>query len=646
MKNYRELANCIRFLSIDAVQRAKSGHPGMPMGMADIATVLFKDYINFNPTDPEWSFRDRFVLSNGHGSMLLYSLLYLTGYKKMSLEQIKNFRQLGSITAGHPEYEPLAGIEITTGPLGQGIANAVGMALAQKNLTAKLKLKFCPKVYVFCGDGCLQEGISQEAISLAGHLQLDNLILIYDNNKISIDGSTDLSFSDNTNLRFESVNWNVANGDGHDFTSIKKNLDKTLKSKKPILLNFNTTIGFGSPNKSSKASSHGSPLGDEEIAKTRKQLNWNHGDFIIPKYLLKDWGLSHKRCMSFYRSSKKYESKINSFKSRNNLIKLFSKIKKDIIKFSDKQATRKSSEVIIDHLSKSETIIGGSADLTGSNLTKGKSMSIIDKKNLGGQYIHFGVREHGMAGIMNGVASTNFFKIFSGTFLSFADYMKPSLRLAALMKIDPILVFTHDSIGLGEDGPTHQPIEQINMLRSIPNGNVFRPADLFETALCWEAAIQIKDGPSFLCLSRQNLPQISNKTASKKSFNGAYIIDQNNKKNQITIIATGSEVSLALETSKLLKENNISSKVVSMPSSSLFEKQSTSFQKNLLKSSLGQIFVIEAGSTMYWNKFTNEENIFGIDDFGSSAPADQVYKKFGLDPKSISKNIMKGIKKK
>ena len=646
MKNYRELANCIRFLSIDAVQRAKSGHPGMPMGMADIATVLFKDYINFNPADPEWSFRDRFVLSNGHGSMLLYSLLYLTGYKKMTLDQIKNFRQLGSITAGHPEYEPETGIEITTGPLGQGIANAVGMALAQKNLAAKLKLKFCPKVYVFCGDGCLQEGISQEAISLAGHLQLDNLILIYDNNKISIDGSTDLSFSDNTNLRFESVNWDVSNGDGHDFTSIKKNLDKTLKSKKPILLNFKTTIGFGSPNKSSKSSSHGSPLGDEEIAKTREQLNWNYGNFIIPKPLLKEWRLSHIRCMSFYRLSKKHESKIKLFKSKNDLTKLFSKIKKDVIKFTDKQATRKSSEVIIDYLSKSESIIGGSADLTGSNLTKGKSMSIVNKKNLGGQYIHFGVREHGMAGIMNGIASTNFFKIFSGTFLSFADYMKPSLRLAALMKIDPILVFTHDSIGLGEDGPTHQPIEQINMLRSIPNSYVFRPADLLETVLCWEAAIKIKNGPSFLCLSRQNLPQISNSLVKIKDFKGAYVIEQNNKKNHITIIATGSEVSLAIETSKILLKNKISSKIISMPSSSLFEKQSVSFQKNLLNSSTGEVFVIEAGSTMYWNKFTNKENIFGIDDFGSSAPANQVYKKFGLDPKIISKNIMKGMKKK
>ena len=646
MKNYRELANCIRFLSIDAVQRAKSGHPGMPMGMADIATVLFKDYINFNPADPEWSFRDRFVLSNGHGSMLLYSLLYLTGYKKMTLDQIKSFRQLGSITAGHPEYEPEAGIEITTGPLGQGIANAVGIALAQKNLAAKLKLKFCPKVYVFCGDGCLQEGISQEAISLAGHLQLDNLVLIYDNSKISIDGSTDLSFSDNTNLRFESVNWDVSNGDGHDFTSIKKNLDKTLKSKKPILLNFKTTIGFGSPNKSSKASSHGSPLGDEEIAKTREQLNWNYGNFIIPKPLLKEWRLSHIRCMSFYRLSKKHESKIKLFKSKNDLTKLFSKIKKDVIKFTDKQATRKSSEVIIDYLSKSESIIGGSADLTGSNLTKGKSMSIVNKKNLGGQYIHFGVREHGMAGIMNGIASTNFFKIFSGTFLSFADYMKPSLRLAALMKIDPILVFTHDSIGLGEDGPTHQPIEQINMLRSIPNSYVFRPADLLETVLCWEAAIKIKNGPSFLCLSRQNLPQISNSLVKIKDFKGAYVIEQNNKKNHITIIATGSEVSLAIETSKILLKNKISSKIISMPSSSLFEKQSVSFQKNLLNSSTGEVFVIEAGSTMYWNKFTNKENIFGIDDFGSSAPANQVYKKFGLDPKIISKNIMKGMKKK
>ena len=643
MKNYRELANCIRFLSIDAVEKAKSGHPGMPMGMADIATVLFRDFIKFNPKDPEWQFRDRFVLSNGHGSMLLYSLLYLTGYKKINLNQIKNFRQFGFKTAGHPEFEPEAGIEITTGPLGQGIANAVGMAISLKNMSSKLKLKFCPKVYVFCGDGCLQEGISQEAISFAGHLNLNNLILIYDNNQISIDGSTDLSFSDNTNKRFESVNWEVISGQGHNYTSIKSSFNKAIKSKKPCLINFKTIIGYGSPSKAASASSHGSPLGTEEIVKTRKKLNWNHSNFEIPPKLLKIWRSSHNKNISFYKSSKKQELKIKVFKSKNNIKKLFPKIKQEAKNFTSDQATRKSSQMIINYLSESELVIGGSADLTGSNLTKGNSMKILDKNNMEGQYIHFGVREHGMAGIMNGISAINFSRVFSGTFLSFADYMKPSIRLAALMKLNPIMVFTHDSIGLGEDGPTHQPIEQINMLRSIPNSNVFRPADLLETALCWEAAISINDGPSFLCLSRQNLPQISNKKIPINNFKGAYIIEQNAIKNNITIVATGSEVSLAIEVSQKLKEKGISSKVVSMPSTSIFEKQSNAFKNNLLKSSNKEIFVIEAGSTMYWNKLTNPENIFGIDEFGLSAPASQVYNYFGLNAKKISTKILKKV---
>lgn len=646
MKNYTDLANCIRFLSIEAVEKAKSGHPGMPMGMADIATVLFHDFLIHNPKDPTWNLRDRFVLSNGHGSMLLYSLLYLTGYKKITLDQIKNFRQLGAITAGHPEYEPDAGIEITTGPLGQGISNGVGMALALKKYCQENKFQRTPKVYVFCGDGCLMEGISQEAISLAGHLQLDNLILVYDNNQISIDGSTDLSFSDDTNLRFQSVHWDVYNGKGHDHQNIQQLFKKSQDAKKPTLLNFKTIIGFGSPNKSAKASSHGSPLGQDEILLTKQKLQWSAKPFAIPSNLLSLWRKSADRNQKLYNQSKKLlknnQSSIDNFK--NQFDKFFDSIASDFKSFNSPQATRKSSESVLNYIHASMPILGGSADLTGSNNTKGKNMAILNQNNFLGQYIHYGVREHGMAAIMNGIAATKLFKTYSGTFLSFADYMKPSLRLAALMQIDPIQVFTHDSIGLGEDGPTHQPIEQLNMLRLIPNSYVFRPCDMMETIACWKEALKISNAPSFICLSRQNLPQISNKKINLKSFKGAYVIYQTSKNNDITLLATGSEVSLAIETADLLQKDKIAVKVVSMPSTSLFDQQPASFQKKLLQSKLNQVFVIEAGSTMYWNKFTTIENIFGIDDFGASAPAKDVYNKFGLTPKKISSTIKKRIK--
>ena len=646
MKNYTDLANCIRFLSIEAVEKAKSGHPGMPMGMADIATVLFHDFLIHNPKDPTWNLRDRFVLSNGHGSMLLYYLLYLTGYKKITLDQIKNFRQLGAITAGHPEYEPDAGIEITTGPLGQGISNGVGMALALKKYCQENKFQRTPKVYVFCGDGCLMEGISQEAISLAGHLQLDNLILVYDNNQISIDGSTDLSFSDDTNLRFQSVHWDVYNGKGHYHQNIQQLFKKSQDAKKPTLLNFKTIIGFGSPNKSAKASSHGSPLGQDEILLTKQKLQWSAKPFSIPSNLLSLWRKSADRNQKLYNQSKKLlknnQSSIDNFK--NQFDKFFDSIASDFKSFNSPQATRKSSESVLNYIHASMPILGGSADLTGSNNTKGKNMAILNQNNFLGQYIHYGVREHGMAAIMNGIAATKLFKTYSGTFLSFADYMKPSLRLAALMQIDPIQVFTHDSIGLGEDGPTHQPIEQLNMLRLIPNSYVFRPCDMMETIACWKEALKISNAPSFICLSRQNLPQISNKKINLKSFKGAYVIYQTSKNNDITLLATGSEVSLAIETADLLQKDKIAVKVVSMPSTSLFDQQPASFQKKLLQSKLNQVFVIEAGSTMYWNKFTTIENIFGIDDFGASAPAKDVYNKFGLTPKKISSTIKKRIK--
>ena len=506
MKNYNELANCIRFLSIDAVEKAKSGHPGMPMGMADIATVLFHDFLIHNPKDPNWLLRDRFVLSNGHGSMLLYSLLYLTGYKKMTISQIKNFRQLGYITAGHPEYEPDAGIEITTGPLGQGISNAVGMAIALKKLSKEKKLSKAPKVYVFCGDGCLMEGISQEAISLAGHLKLNNLILIYDNNNISIDGSTDLAFSDNTNLRFKSVNWEVHSGKGHDHKNIYKLLKKAQISKVPCLLNFKTTIGFGSPNKSGTADVHGAALGEEEVIKTRDALNWDYEAFKVPQEAYDFWDSTKKgselnldwdNLIETY--DEKYPDKSAELKRRikGDLPDDFENSFKTFLSECDTNntpmATRKCSKACLDFFVKElPELIGGSADLTPSNNTFSSSSSTFSNENPSGNHINYGVREFGMSAIMNGMVLHGGIKPYGATFLVFTDYARNAVRLSALMGIPSIFVYTHDSVALGEDGPTHQPVEHMVTLRSTPNLNSWRPADLVETAVAWNEAVKSK----------------------------------------------------------------------------------------------------------------------------------------------------------
>jgi len=650
-KQNRDLANAIRFLSIDAVEKANSGHPGLPMGMADVVTMLFKYYLKFNPQNPNWINRDRFVLSAGHGSMLLYSLLYLTGYKSISIDSIKNFRQLNSICAGHPEYQPNTGIETTTGPLGQGIANAVGFALAEEILKKKFgKKNINHKTYVLAGDGCLMEGISHEALSLAGHLKLKNLVMLFDNNSISIDGPTSLSVSDNYKKRFNSYGWDYIEIDGHNEKQIIKALKKVQKTKKPTTISCKTKIGYGSPNKSGNASAHGSPLGKDETTLVRKKLNWNYEPFFIPKKILSEWRKIGKKGVKEENNWKrKSKLKRNIFEKNfsNDLNKIFKSEKKNMLKILEPIATRKSSEKILSFLVKKiDTLIGGSADLSGSNNTKTKNHKIIKPENFEGNYIHYGVREHAMSGIMNGLALHGGLIPYGGTFLIFSDYCKPSIRLSALMKQRVIYIMSHDSIGLGEDGPTHQPIEQLSGLRAIPNLNVFRPADTTETLECWQIALESLNTPSVIALTRQKLNQVRKEFFQEnKCSKGAYEISRNNEKIDLTIFATGSEVSLAIEVSHKLATHNIYSKVVSVPCQNFFDKQKTEYKEKILNETKYKVS-IEAASTDCWRKFVGENGLcFGIDEFGKSAPYKDAFKHFGLTKENIVKKIYEIVKK-
>ncbi len=645
----RSMANAIRALSMDAVQKANSGHPGLPMGAADVATVLFTQFLKFDASDPHWPDRDRFILSAGHGSMLLYSLLFLLGYKDMTLGQLKNFRQLGSKTAGHPEYGHATGIETTTGPLGQGLANAVGFALAERHLNARFGSALVDhKTYVLVGDGCLMEGISQEAITLAGHLKLNHLIVLWDDNGISIDGKLSMSDSTDQLARFASANWNVIKVDGHDATAIAAALSAAQNSEKPIMIACKTIIGFGAPTKQGTAATHGSPLGTDEIAGARKALGWDHPPFVVPQDLLDAWRQAGARGGTqraewerrLAASDHKAEFKrAISGTLPANFDQIVASYKKQLAANPPWIATRNSSQNALDVINAAvpETI-GGSADLTGSNNTKSKDMKPLSAAGYDGRYVYYGIREHGMAAAMNGMALHGGVIPYSGTFLVFTDYCRPSIRLSALMQQRVIYVMTHDSIGLGEDGPTHQPVEHLAALRVMPNVKVFRPCDAVETAECWQLALTNTTGPSVLALTRQKLkPARLTYSAKNLCALGAYEIAPSAKKSKVVIFASGSEVEIAIAAKQTLDKAGTPTRVVSVPSMELFEKQGKAYKEKLLGTEKIRI-AIEAGVRTGWDRFIGIDGKFiGMTGFGASAPAEKLYEHFGITAKAAVK---------
>ena len=654
--SHAEMANAVRFLAIDAVEKAKSGHPGMPMGMADVATVLFSRFLKFDPADPCWPDRDRFVLSAGHGSMLLYALLHLTGYEAVTRDQLKSFRQWGSKTPGHPEYGHTPGVETTTGPLGQGLATAVGMALAERLMNARYGSDLVDHhTYVVAGDGCLMEGISHEAISLAGHLKLSRLIVLFDDNGISIDGSTQLSCSDDQLARFAASGWATCRIDGHDPAAIEQAIAAARGSDRPSLIACRTAIGFGSPGRQGSEKAHGAPLGPEEIEKTRAALDWPYQPFEIPADVLAGWRaigargssarhawIERSRRVSGHGRSACHDALNRKLPATYTeaMTALIAQLAEEGPTIATRQASQRVIDAIADVL---PNLLGGSADLTHSNLTRAKTQTPVTPDAFDGNYIHYGVREHAMAAAMNGIALHGGFVPYGGTFLAFADYSRPAIRLAALMGIRVIHVMTHDSIGLGEDGPTHQPVEHLASLRAIPNLLVFRPADAVETAEAWDCALRAETQPSVLCLSRQALPAFRRQASSdNRVAHGAYVIEEPETGRDVTLIATGSEVAIALAAAKLLASEGVQAAVVSAPCFALFRSQSAAYRAGVL----GQAprIGIEAAIEGDWARWLGDDGEFvGMTGFGASAPAEVLYREFGITPSAVADAAMRGI---
>ncbi len=647
-KTADEMANAIRSLAMDAVEKANSGHPGLPMGCADVATALFTKIMKFDPKNPAWPDRDRFVLSAGHGSMLLYASLYLLGYEDATIEQVKNFRQLGSKTAGHPEYHFLKGIETTTGPLGQGIANGVGMAIAEAKLAAEFGSDVVDHhTWVLCGDGCLMEGISQEAISLAGHLNLNKLTLIWDNNGITIDGHVSNADSTDQLKRFEASGWNTVAVDGHDQTAVEKALADARKSTRPLLVAAKTTIGFGAPKKQGTEKVHGSPLGKEELAAAKEALGITYPAFEIPKPILDEWRAAGTRSANAFgawqgRLAAMDAGKRAEFERRlsgdlpSGLAAALDAYKQKLSADKPKVATRKSGQMALDVINaNTPETVGGSADLTGSNLTNTPETLPFTDTDRTGRYMRYGIREHGMAAIMNGMALHKGLIPYGGTFLVFTDYARPAIRLSAIMGQRVIYVMTHDSIGLGEDGPTHQPVEHLASLRAIPNLLVLRPADAVETMECWQLALDSKDKPSILALSRQNLPALRTEYEKENlSAKGGYVIAGDADADAV-IFATGSEVAIAVDALKLLKDKGVSAKVISVPSLETFEAQDQDYRASVIGTPKARV-AIEAGIGLSWVKLLGEKGRFvGMHSFGASAPAEQLYEYFGITPQGV-----------
>jgi transketolase len=647
--SHAEMANAIRFLAIDAVEKAKSGHPGMPMGMADVATVLFSRFLKFDAADPAWPDRDRFVLSAGHGSMLLYALLHLTGYQGVTSDQLRAFRQWGSKTPGHPEYGHTPGVETTTGPLGQGLATAVGMALAERLLNAR----FSPQLvdhytYVIVGDGCLMEGLSHEAISLAGHLRLSRLIVLFDDNQISIDGPTSLSCSDDQLARFKASGWSARRIDGHDPEAIAVAIEEARHSDRPSLIACRTVIGFGAPNRQGTEKVHGAPLGGDEVVKTREALQWPHQPFEIPEAVLdawreigaqgrdthRAWIERSKRLCSGARSP--FHDALNR-KLPCDYAVAMGQLRDRFVGERPNIATRQASQLVIDAIAEAlPNLLGGSADLTHSNLTRARTQRPVRPDHLEGNYIHYGIREHAMAAAMNGIALHGGFIPYGGTFLTFADYSRPAIRLAALMGVRVIHVMTHDSIGLGEDGPTHQPVEHLASMRAIPNLLVFRPGDAVETAEAWDCALRADANPSVLCLSRQALPTFRDMAGDTNlvAF-GAYVVVEPEDGRDVTLIATGSEVSIALEAARLLEKDNVRAAVVSAPCFELFRRQSREYRTAVL----GRVprIGVEAAVEGEWARWLGDDGEFvGMTGFGASAPAEELYRQFGITAEAVA----------